>query len=320
MGSTADTAGPLVSAIIVLYNSAEFIGPCLGALAASEYPDLEVIMVDNHSEDRSVVVAREAAEKAGIRSALVSRLSRNSGFAAANNRGAELARGEILLLLNPDTEVYPDTIGEFVRACALPDVGIVGCKVYYPDGRTIQHAGGYIRDNGLTMHYGVDEQDTGQYDEPADVAYVTGAAFAVRRRVFFEAGGLDEGYFPAYFEETDLCLKVRRMGCRVLYHPGPRVIHHESVTTGKFTPRYYYLYHRNRIRFMLKNFSAGFLAHRAWPMEERWLGMIDIEEQAVPLNKAYLVNVINLPRTLLARRRTDRLIRAPRIEDTVSEL
>ncbi|MFH1149453.1 MAG: glycosyltransferase family 2 protein [Actinomycetota bacterium] len=314
------SAEPLVSVIIVLYNSGEFIEPCLNALAASRYREFEVIMVDNGSTDGSARTARLAAEEAGIERVLVSRLARNAGFAAANNRGAGLADGEILLLLNPDTEVYEDTIGEFVEACRPSDVGVVGCKVYYPDGRTIQHAGGYIRDNGLTMHYGVDEEDTGQYDRPAEVAYVTGAAFAVRRDVFFRAGGLDEGYFPAYFEETDLCLKVRRMGFRVLYHPRPRVMHHESVTTGKFTRRYYYLYHRNRVRFMLKNFSLDFLLNRAWPMEERWLGMIEMEDQAIPLNKAYLMNLVNLPRTLLARRRTDRLVGGPRIEDTVSSL
>jgi GT2 family glycosyltransferase len=170
------------------------------------------------------------------------------------------------------------------------------------------------------MHYGVGQLDTGQFDEMKDVAYVTGAALAVRRDVFLRAGKLDPGYYPAYFEETDLCLRVRRLGYRVAYVPGAKVVHHESVTTGRFTERYYYLYHRNRIRFMFKNYSWRFLLERALPMEERWLKMIEPWEQAVPLNKAYLLNIARLPLTLTARRRMERALRARRLEDTVSEL
>jgi len=310
-------AGPLVSVIIVLFNSAGFIGPCVESLSAMEYGRVEVIIVDNASRDGSSGVARESASAAGVE-CIVSELGRNRGFAAANNHAFGLSRGEILLLLNPDTEVYPDTVSALVRAFeARPDMGIAGCKIYYPDRRTIQHAGGFIRDNGLTMHYGADTPDEGQFDEPRDVAYVTGAALAVRRDVFREAGLLDEGYFPAYFEETDLCVGVRRMGYRVVYLPEARVIHHESTTTGKYSERFFYLYHRNRVRFLLKNFSWRFLLERSLPFEQRWLGWIDPEKEAVPLNKAYLANLANLPRTLLARRALERRMTTPRIEDTV---
>ena len=275
-------------------------------------------MVDNASTDGSTGLARECAREEGL-DCVISRLGRNRGFAAATNHGISLSSGDVILPLNPDAEVYPDTVGALVRALGEPEVGIAGCKVYYPDRETIQHAGGYIRDNGLTWHYGVNEKDCGQYDEPADVAYVTGAAFAVRREVLDRVGPLDAGYFPAYFEETDLCLRARRAGYRVVYVPTARIIHHESVTLGKFTERYYYLYHKNRIRFMLKNYSWRFLLDRALPFEQRWISSNDLQDQAIPLNKAYLVNIINLPRTLLARRRADRLLSAPRIEDTVSE-
>ncbi len=312
-------ARPLVSIIIVLYNSAEHIGPCLKSLSSLEYAPLELVMVDNGSDDDSVRLAREGASEAGLRS-VVSVLRRNRGFAAAINHGFSLSRGEAILLLNPDTEVYPDAVSALVEAMRDPTVGVAGCKIYDPDGKTVQHAGGYVRDNGLTMHYGVGQPDSGQFDEMKDVAYVTGAALAVRRDVFLRAGKLDPGYYPAYFEETDLCLRVRRMGYRVAYVPGAKVVHHESVTTGRFTERYYYLYHRNRIRFLLKNYSWRFLLERALPMEERWLEMIEPWEQAVPLNKAYVLNIVRLPLTLAARSRMERAIRAPRLEDTVAEL
>jgi GT2 family glycosyltransferase len=317
--SSCEDVRPLVSIIIVLYNSAEHIRPCMASLGKLEYRPFEVIMVDNGSVDDSPRIAREESSTSGL-DCVVHQLARNRGFAAANNQGFHLASGEVLLLLNPDTEVFPDMVDELVNALREPNAAVAGCKIYYPDRKTIQHAGGYIRDNGLTMHYGADELDEGQYDEMKDTAYVTGAALAVTRDVFIRVGMLDEGYFPAYFEETDLCLRVRRLGYRVVYAPGARLVHYESTTTGKFTRRYYYLYHRNRIRFMLKNYSWSFLLDRALPMEQRWLDIITPWEQAVPLNKGYLVNIVNLPRTLLARRRMERILGAPRLEDTVSEL
>ncbi|MDD5447730.1 MAG: glycosyltransferase family 2 protein [Actinomycetota bacterium] len=310
----------LVSIIIVLYNSAEYIEKCIQSIGRLDYNPIEIILVDNASRDESVSVARRTLEECRIEHYHLIQLGRNAGFAAANNRGFELSSGEILFLLNPDTELYPDTLRELVRAFRDPSVGICGSKVYYPDGKTLQHAGGFVRDNGLAMHYGYAEEDKGQYDTLREVGYVTGAALSVRRDVFREAGGFDEGYHPAYFEETDLCLRVRRMGYKVVYVPTARVIHYESTTVGKFSERYLYLFHKNRIRFMLKNYSWHFLWNRALPMEEKWIGMIAPEEQAIPLNKAYIANIFKLPGTLLARRRMEEKLRAPRIEDNVSSL
>ena len=306
-----------MSAIVVLFNSAEYIEACIGSLSAATYSDLEVILVDNASTDFSAELAREVADREGL-SCAISVLRNNSGFARATNHGFELATGEVILLLNPDTELFPDAVEALANAFEDETIGVCGCKLYYPDRKTLQHTGGYVRDNGLSMHYGVDEPDEGQYQKMRDVAYVTGAALAIRRELFERVGMLDPGYYPAYFEETELCLSARRLGHRVVYVPGARVVHHEATTTGKFSERYYYLYHKNRIRFLLKNFSWSFLLNRSLPMEERWLGMIEAWEQAVPLNKAYLVNLASLPKILLARRRLERSLRAPRLEDTVS--
>lgn len=310
---------PRVSTIVVLLNSARYIEACIDSVSGSSYPDVELVLVDNGSRDSSALVARRVAERDGIDCG-ISVLSRNSGFARASNRGFSLATGEIILLLNPDAELYGDTIDELVRAFDDPRVGVIGCKVYYPDRETLQHAGGYVRDNGLTMHYGVGEKDEGAYEEPRSVFYVTGAAPAVRRDIFERLDMLDAGFYPAYFEELDLCLHVRRLGYEVLYAPGARIVHHESTTTGKFSKKYYYLYHKNRIRFLLKNYSWRFLRDRSLSMEQTWLGMIDLAEQGTPLKKAYLVNAVNLPRTLAARLKLERNIAAPRLEDTVSEL
>jgi len=317
--SLAREKKPRVSIIIVLYDSADYIAACIDSLRSVAYPDMELIMVDNSSSDGSAELARRAAESAGL-DCVISVLRGNRGFAGANNHGFKLSTGQIVLMLNPDTELFPDAVGELAAAFSDPSIGICGCKVYYPDRETLQHAGGWMRDNGLTMHYGVGETECGAYDEMRDVFYVTGAALAVRRDVFEGAGLLDAGYYPAYFEEADLCLAVRRMGHRVVYLPGAKVVHHESTTTGRFTARYYYLYHKNRIRFLLKNFSWRFLLDRTVPMERQWQGMVLPGEQSAPLKKAYLANVLLLPVTLLARRRMEKRVCAPRIEDTVRSL
>lgn len=310
---------PRVSAIVVLFNSADYIEACIDSISRSSLEDVELLLVDNGSRDSSALLSRRIAERDGVDCA-VSVLQKNSGFARANNRGFSLASGEIILLLNPDAELYEDTLDELIGAFEDADVGIVGCKVYYPDRETLQHAGGYVRDNGLTMHYGVGEKDDGSYDEPREVAYVTGAALAVRRSLFERLGLLDPGFYPAYFEELDLCLHARRLGYKVLYAPRARIIHHESTTTGKFSKRYYYLYHRNRIRFLLKNFSWRFLLERSMVMERRWLKLIDPADQQTPLRRAYQSNFIRLPLILLARLALERRLSAPRLEDTTEEL
>lgn len=310
----------LVSIIIVLYNSADYIEACLESISRLDYGPMELVLVDNDSSDGSASIARECARASGITSCLISRLERNRGFAAACNHALSLSDGGLLLMLNPDTEVYPSMVTELVDTFESESIGIAGCKVLYPGGEVIQHAGGFVRDNGLAMHYGYNEEDEGQHDALADVPYVTGAALMVRRDVFTRAGMLDEGYFPAYFEETELCLKARRLGYRVVYVPGARVIHYESTTTGKFSPRYLYLFHKNRIRYMLKNYSVRFLFERALPFEQMYLDALEAEEQLAPLGKAYLANLAILPRTLIARWRMERLLGCERIEDTVCEL
>lgn len=309
----------LVSVIVVLYNSSAYVEGCFESLGKVTYRPIELIVVDNGSEDDSVLRVRKISNGFDF-PCVLNCLGRNRGFAKASNLGAVASRGEILFFLNPDTEIFPDAVDALVEAFADDSVGIAGCRIYYPDRRTLQHAGGYIRDNGLTMHYGFNEIDTGQYSQIRDVQYVTGAAIAVRKDIFMRVGMFDTGYYPAYFEETDLCLKVRRLKYRVVYVPGARVVHHESTTTGRFTGRYYYLYHKNRIRFIIKNYSLDFILNRALPLEQKWIGMIQPEEQAVPLNKAYLANIFRLPATILSRWRTEKLLSAPRIEDTVSEL
>lgn len=262
---------PLVSLVILLYNSAEFVGACLESVAASDYQPLEVVVVDNASHDGSLQIARETAQKIGLKIEPVG-LDPNRGCAGGNNAGWRASHGEIVVFLNPDTRVTPSFIHELIAPLTSDgSIGITGAKIFYPDSRILQHAGGILYPNAMSDHYGVGQEDRGQFDTPKDVDYVTGAGFAIRRALLEKLDGFDEDYFPAYFEETDLCVRVRRAGYRIVYEPKAVLYHYESVSLTVNSPAFHRLYQRMRIRFLLKNYSPGDWLKRFLPFEARWM-------------------------------------------------
>jgi len=289
---------PLVSVVVVNYNAGRLLDSCLDSLAARRPdPPAEVILVDNASTDGSA--ERAAGRHPGV---TLVRAGRNLGFAGGVNLGAARAAGEILFLLNPDAEIWPDTLEQLASAlAAAPRLAVAGCKIYDPDGTTLQHAGALIHPSLITSHIGRGEEDRGQHDEPADVDYVTGAALAVRRSAWDELGGLDSGYRPGYYEETELCLRARRQGHRVAVIPAARALHHESVSSGKLSSRFFYRYHRNRLRFLIRNHGPLFWFGRFAPAEARWMVHSMPPEQRFPLLRAYLVNFFRFPLTLIGR-------------------
>lgn len=138
------------------------------------------------------------------------------------------------MLLNPDVGLAPGTLAALAEALAAdPRIGIAGAKLWYPDGETIQHAGGFItHPQALPGHYGIGAVDAGDYNTPRNVDYVIGAATALRRSMLDGIGLLDEGYF-LYFEDADLCARARRAGYRVVYWPAATGVHVESATAAK---------------------------------------------------------------------------------------
>lgn len=287
---------PLVTVIVVNYNAGELLDRCLDSLRARlPEPPAEVILVDNASSDGS-------AERAVRRHPEVNFIpaGRNLGFAGGVRCGVAAASGGILFLLNPDAEIYPDTLEKLVSGLdGDPRLAVAGCKIYDPDRTTLQHAGAVLHPSLITSHIGRGEPDQGQYDQPADVDYVTGAALAVRREVWDELGGLDPGYRPGYYEETELCLRARRRGYWVRVLPAARAVHHESVSSGKLSARFFYHYHRNRLRFLIRNYGPVHWLFRFVPAEIRWIGRSMPAEQRLPVLKAYLANMARLPLTLL---------------------
>src|SRR5581483_7112957 len=259
---------PIVSVIVVSFNGAADLAPCLGSITRQTFPALELLVVDNASVDGSAALAQRDFPRARL-----IRNEANLGFAAGCNRGIALARGRILFFVNQDAVLHDGCVNAVVSAFeTYPDAGIIGCKNYEPDGVTLQHAGGTLAPNGLSNHIGRGEVDRGQYDRVADATYVTGAALAVRQEVFDRCGVFNERYFPAYFEETELCLKARRAGFRVIYLPQAALTHKEAASSGSSASRGYRLaYHRNRLRFVVGISTVRQLFTEFLPSEVRWL-------------------------------------------------
>jgi GT2 family glycosyltransferase len=190
----------------------------------------EVVVVDNASSDETKKNLSE------INNLMVVRNEENMGFIKACNQGAGKARGEYLLFLNNDTQVMPGWLDAIVSILdSDPSVGAVGSKLLYPDG-SLQEAGGIIWRDASGWNYGRgDNPEKPEYNFLRDVDYCSGACLAIRKSIFNELGGFDELYFPAYYEDTDLCFGVRKKGYRVVYQPKCKVIHFEGITAGRDT-------------------------------------------------------------------------------------
>jgi len=221
---------PFVTIIIPVFNRLEFTEKCLEALfrntAAGSY---ELILVDNGSTDGTA----DFLKKQDRISQVVSNPD-NLGFAKACNQGAEAAHGAYLVFLNNDTEPQPGWLDALVRVIhADPVIGAVGSKLLYPDG-TIQHAG-VVLANDRILHdplvgkhiYTGKQSNLPEANIPFCYQALTAASLMVRRSVFLDARGFDEGYWNGY-EDVDLCFTLRKMGYHLVYSPGSVLIHHES--------------------------------------------------------------------------------------------
>jgi GT2 family glycosyltransferase len=224
-----------VSIVIPTHNGAALVDDCLVALLPTlpASIDVEVVIVDDaSSDDTRMRVAAWSARDSRVR--LIGISSRNEGFILSCNRGAAAARGDVLVLLNNDTKPQPGWLEALLRTFdAHPDAGAVGGKLIYPDGR-LQEAGSLIFADGSAANFGKGDLsiDGPLYNHLREVDYCSGALLATPRALFFQIGGFDARYVPAYYEDSDYCFKVRAAGRRVYYQPDSVVIHIEGATGG----------------------------------------------------------------------------------------
>ena len=288
------------SVVIPVWNGREYLPGCLDALLAQDYPDFEVIVVDNASVDGSAELIAEKYPQVRL-----IRNIHNLGFAGGCNAGLKVAQGDVLVLLNQDTVVLPGWLFALVKALQKPRVGIVGCKILYPDGRTIQHAGGWIEwPLGLAHHYGQGELDQGQWDQHREVEYVTGAAMAFSRRLIDQIGGLDEGFWPGYFEDADFCFRAREKGYKVLYIHEAVVLHKET-TSIRDQFKLSCVYQKGRLRFILKHMPPERFLSEFVPAEKSYQRNFIRGFENSPLQIAYLEAMSSVPRIVSERWNAD---------------
>jgi GT2 family glycosyltransferase len=233
---TVPTPAPRVSLIIPTRDGADVLETCVRSIRSrTRYDNYEIIIVDNGSVEEAT---KKLFAALGADSAIrILPRPEPFNFSRLNNAAAREATGTILGLVNNDIEVTQgEWLSEMVALAMGPDIGCVGAKLLYPDGR-IQHAGVVVGLGGVAGHAhrfapASDPGYLGRLHAVHEVSAVTAACLLIRREVFDAVNGLDDGLTVA-FNDVDFCLRVRAAGYRNLWTPFAELIHHESVSRGR---------------------------------------------------------------------------------------
>lgn len=230
---------PLVSLIILSKNNHLILKALIDSVfAKTDYPDFEILIVDNASTDRDTLAYyAELSDRLKIR---IIPFNEPFNYSKAENLGAANANGEILLFMNDDMQVLqPYWLSDLVQWALIPQIGIVSAKLLFPKG-TIQHAGVVIGMQGFMGHLYLNAPDhyyglLGSVDWYRNVSAVTGACQMIRKDLYEELGGHDENY-ELIFSDIDICLRVIEKGYRVLLNPYVTILHHQGYSRGYRSP------------------------------------------------------------------------------------
>jgi GT2 family glycosyltransferase len=238
---------PSVSAIVVTYNCADYVGRCLESLARSSTP-MDVVVVDNGSADGTAGAVRRGHPAVAVIE------QENVGYAGGNNTGFDWARrrgSRYAFVVNPDVAVGPRCVERLVEFMDGHDrSAIASPKIHYPDGRTIWFAGASIDwTTGATPHRGMGQIDSGQFDEVQTMDRTCGAAMLVRMSAVERIGPMPDDYF-LYFEETEWSRRFIAEGFELHYVPAAECVHAASSSTGENSPLVWYYLTRNNLLFM----------------------------------------------------------------------
>lgn len=247
---------PRVSIIIVSWNALPLLKQCLPSVVGTTYENLEIILADNASTDGSSEWVRESYP--GVK---IVRHPENWMFCRGNNEAIPHATGKFVVLLNNDVEVPPGWLDPLVDVVEMQsDVAAVQPKLLQYDDRTrFEYAGA---SGGFLDRYGYPftrgriffhlEDDHGQYDDPRDVFWATGAAILLRRSALDEVGLLDER-LTMHMEEIDLCWRLRRAGYRIRVEPSSQVYHVGGGSLAQGDARKVYFNFRNSLLLLYKH-------------------------------------------------------------------
>jgi GT2 family glycosyltransferase/glycosyltransferase involved in cell wall biosynthesis len=266
------SATPDVSIIIPVYGQLGYTLNCLHSLfALAGRATAEIIIVDDCSPDISGIVL------AGVKGIALIRMFSNGGFITSCNIGASQARGRYVVFLNNDTRVVDGWLDAMLDSFSLfPKAGLVGSKLLYPDG-SLQEAGGIIWRDGSCWNFGRnDDPNRPHYSFAREADYISGASVMVPARLLQSLGGFDRHYAPAYCEDADLALKIRKAGYEVWFQPQSRVVHYEGRTSGTDTGhgvKAYQVVNSRKLYVRWRNALAGHRPNGQAPFLERERGV-----------------------------------------------
>ncbi len=245
----------LVSIVVLNYNGKNVLRECLESVLRSTYRDIEVIVVDNASTDGSPGIVRSYSPTLPL-----VENPKNLGYAAGNNKGIDISKGQLIFLINNDIFLDPDCVSELVCATArYPSAGFLQPKILFSNSPRINSAGNFIHVAGFGLCRGIGETDRGQYEDEQEIGFASGAALLFRKEVLSQVGHLDPYYF-GYNEDTDWGWRAALFGWKSVYVPAAIVHHVGSVSWERsLTPTKFYFLERNRIITLLKNYSARML-------------------------------------------------------------
>jgi GT2 family glycosyltransferase len=232
---------PLISIIIPSKNQYSVLKRCIESIySKTTYSNFEIILVDTGSTDKKVHDLYSKLEKSHDNFRLINWPETPFSYARSCNEGARRANGELLVMLNNDTEVITENWLELLAGDAQrPEIGAVGCLLFFPDKYHIQHAGvgvglGGVAANSfqmMTLDQPMSQTQHLMINTKHNMTAVTAACMMIRKNIYDQIGGFDEEFRITY-NDVDLCLRLRNIGLYNLYTPHVRLLHHESITVG----------------------------------------------------------------------------------------
>jgi GT2 family glycosyltransferase len=262
-----------LSIVIICWNDLKVIVDCLTSLyQETRETSFEVIVSDNGSSDGSVAYIREHFPQVRI-----VENGANLGFARGNNAGIDVARGEYVLILNPDTIILDRALDKLVAyADKHPEGGAFGCRVLNPDGsfqdpaRPIPTAFAYLI-SAVNLRWLGRLSDAFESDvyhgwdgrTERTIGFQSGCCILVRRDVLTQLGGFDARFFY-HFEESDLCYRIWKSGSKVMFFPDAEIIHLGGQSVGRFPVRFALETYRSRYRYFYKHFGRDGVTRMRW--------------------------------------------------------
>ena len=218
---------PALTVVLVFYNQAQLSLLCLRSLLEFADVSFRLIIVDNNSSDETPKLLEH------IENAHIIRNQENFGFVRAVNQAAEQVKTEYLLLLNNDAVIEEATLSTAINTLKSDSsIGAVGAKIKLLDG-SLQEAGSIIWNDGACLGYGRGQDPMQpEFMFQRDVDYCSGAFLLFRCDEFHKLGAFDEAFAPAYYEESDFCIRLQKRGKRIIYNPRVNITHYEFASSG----------------------------------------------------------------------------------------